>query len=85
LRVLAVLTGPGYAAEAELCDDLEPPPGDFVVFPVSAVRVVVVEDGEDGFGSAIGDAFGADVESGVGVARDDLDAITPKGSTTFAE
>jgi hypothetical protein len=80
-----VLVGPDYAAETDLCDDLESPPRDFEVGPVPAVRVVEVKDCEDGFGSSVGEAFGTDVESGVCVARDDLDAITPKGSTTFAE
>lgn len=76
--------------QAHLAEELETPAGEPAVRPVAAIGVVEVEDGFDGFRGLLGEPFVADVEgglpvSGVDVSRDDLDARSSKGSTTFSE
>jgi hypothetical protein len=80
--VLALLLLPGYAADAAFCEVLEAPPGEVEVIAVPSVRVLVVEDGLEGFGRFGGKAVGADVDASVGVGGEDFDARSSKGSST---
>jgi hypothetical protein len=74
-----------YAADAEFCEELESPSRDLEVVAVASVRVVEVEDRLERLRGSGGEPVCGDVDPFGGVAGEDLDAFTSKGtSTTFA-
>jgi hypothetical protein len=73
---------PDQAADSEFGKELEPPPRNEVIFTVSSVGVVIVEDCFDCFGRFPPDRRLRDVDFVVGVVGEDGKARFSKGRIT---